>query len=368
MMALVLAGGRGTRLKELTDWRVKPAVPFGGKYRIIDFVLSNCVNSGIRRVGILTQYKSQSLIRHVMKGWELFHPDLDEFIECIPAQKKRGEDWYCGTANAVFQNLDLLHYYKPEHVIVLAGDHIYRMDYRHMLAFHMHHNADLTIASTMVPTSNSHCYGVLSINEENQVIEFAEKPDRPESLPGFPGKSLVSMGIYIFNTGFLIQKLIEDNENISSSHDFGMNIIPEVAPHHRVFAYPFYDLGSGDGYYWRDVGTVDSYWHTSMELIGVSPEFNLYDLNWPIRTASPHYPPAKFVFNEDKRRGTAVDSIVSEGCIVSGARVEHSILSLNVRVEEGSLIKDSIVLPNVSVGSHCDIQNAIIDKECRIPW
>jgi glucose-1-phosphate adenylyltransferase len=366
-LALVLAGGRGTRLKELTQWRVKPAVPFGGKFRIIDFVLSNLVNSDIRKIGILTQYKSQSLIRHVMRGWELLRSELDEFIECVPAQKRLGEDWYTGTADAIYQNIDLIQFYNPKYVMILAGDHIYKMDYRHMLAFHKESKANMTVGCINVPLKEADRFGVMSVNEHYRITGFHEKPDQPVPMPNHEDRALASMGIYIFNTSFLVEQVLEDSKNEQSSHDFGKDIIPPVIDSNRIYAYPFIDFENGRPFYWRDVGTVDSYWEASMELIGVSPELNLYDMEWPIRTSPHHYPSAKFVFNENGRQGKAIDSIVSEGCIVSGADVQHSLLSTNVRVEEQSFVKDSVILPNVRIGPRCRIVNAIIDKECVIP-
>jgi glucose-1-phosphate adenylyltransferase len=366
-LALILAGGRGTRLKELTQWRVKPAVPFGGKFRIIDFVLSNLVNSDIRKIGILTQYKSQSLIRHVMRGWELLRSELDEFIECVPAQKRLGENWYTGTADAIYQNIDLVQFYNPKYVMILAGDHIYKMDYRHMLAFHKSSKADLTVGCIDVPLEEARRFGIMSVNEQYRITGFQEKPEHPVPMPDRDDRALASMGIYIFNTSFLVEQLLQDAKNEHSSHDFGKDIIPPVIESNRIYAYPFIDFDNNLPFYWRDVGTVDSYWEASMELIGVSPELNLYDMDWPIRTSPHHYPSAKFVFNENGRQGKAVDSIVSEGCIVSGADVQHSLLSTNVRVEEQSFVKDSVILPNVSIGPRCRITNAIIDKECEIP-
>lgn len=367
IIALILAGGRGTRLKELTEWRVKPAVPFGGKYRIIDFVLSNCVNSDVRKIGILTQYKSQSLIRHIMHGWQLFHTELGEFIECIPAQKKQGENWYSGTADAIYQNLDILHYHKPKYVLILAGDHIYKMDYRKLLAFHINNEADATIASTYIPIREASNYGVLTSNGNHQIKSFSEKPEHPSPCQDYSEHALVSMGVYLFNIDFLFDHLLSDATDNNSNHDFGHNIIPKMINEDKVYAFPFYDFDHHSTFYWKDVGSVDSYWEANMDLIGISPELNLYDYAWPIRTMANTLPPAKFVFNDEFRQGKALDSIVAEGCIVSGAHIEHSVLSQNVRVDEYSLVKDSIILPNVQIGSHCRIHKAIIDKECIIP-
>lgn len=366
-VALILAGGRGSRLKELTEWRVKPAVPFGGKYRIIDFVLSNCVNSDIRKIGILTQYKSQSLIRHIMHGWQLFHTELGEFIECIPAQKKQGENWYSGTADAIYQNLDILHYHKPKYVLILAGDHVYKMDYRNLLAFHIDSGADATIASTYIPTQEASKFGVITTEDQFKVKSFIEKPESPAPCEDHSDHALISMGVYLFNIDYLFAHLLSDARDSSSNHDFGHNIIPKMIDEHHVYTFPFYDFDHNSTLYWKDVGTVDSYWAANMDLIGISPELNLYDFDWPLRTIANTLPPAKFVFNDEFRQGKAVDSIVAEGCIISGAHVEHSVLSHNVRIDEYSLVKDSIILPNVKIGSHCRIHKAIIDKECEIP-
>lgn len=366
-VALVLAGGRGSRLRELTDWRVKPAVPFGGKYRIIDFVLSNCVNSDIRKIGILTQYKSQSLIRHIMHGWQLFHTELGEFIECIPAQKKQGENWYSGTADAIYQNLDILHFHKPKYVLILSGDHIYKMDYRKLLSFHIDNGAEATIASTFFPTTEASNFGVLTTDDDYRVISFNEKPKNPTPCEHHPDHALISMGVYLFNIDYLFPYLLEDAIDPNSKHDFGLNIIPKMINENQVFAYPFFDIDHNSTLYWKDVGTIDSYWEANMDLIGVSPELNLYDHDWPIRTKANTMPPAKFVFNDEFRKGIALESIVAEGCIISGALVEHSVLSQNVRVNEYSLVKDSVVLPNVVIGKNCQIHKAIIDKECEIP-
>jgi len=366
-LAFVLAGGRGSRLKELTNWRVKPAVPFGGKYRIIDFVLSNCVNSDIRKIQILTQYKSQSLIQHVIRGWNLFHPELNEFIECIPAQKKTGGEWYIGTANAIYQNMDLIHYHNPTYVLILAGDHIYKMDYMKLLSNHKYTGASLTIGAIKIPLEEAFRFGILGTDNENRVISFTEKPSDPEELFNTDTPFYASMGVYIFNAKMLLDILLEDAKSIDSDHDFGKDIIPKIINTEKVYAYPFVDELTSTPSYWQDVGTIDSYWKASMDLIGISPKLNLYDLDWPIRTAPNNFPPAKFIFNDEHRQGSAVDSIVAEGCIISGAHVEHSLLSSNVTIEQNSLIRNSIILPNVRIGSRCRIKHAIIDKGCIIP-
>ncbi|MGK0673287.1 MAG: glucose-1-phosphate adenylyltransferase [Halothiobacillaceae bacterium] len=368
-LALVLAGGRGSRLKQLTDWRAKPGVPFGGKFRIIDFPLSNCVNSGIRRIGVLTQYKAHSLIRHIQLGWGNSNPQMGEFIELLPAQQRIHENsWYAGTADAVYQNLDIIRSHNPEYVLILAGDHIYKMDYGLMLAYHVEKQADLTIGCIQVPLEEAKSFGVMSIDADGRVQRFQEKPENPEPIPDKPDTALASMGIYVFNTKFLYEQLIRDADDPKSEHDFGKNIIPAVINNdYRAFAYPFRDVQSGKQSYWRDVGTVDSYWAANLELIGVTPELNLYDKNWPIWTYQEQLPPAKFVFDDEDRRGMAVDSMVSGGCIISGAIVRHSLLFSNVVVHEHALIQDSVILPNVTVGAGARVRKAIIDKGCIIP-
>jgi glucose-1-phosphate adenylyltransferase len=366
-LALILAGGRGTRLRGLTTWRVKPAVPFGGKFRIIDFPLSNCINSGIRQVGVLTQYKSHSLIRHIQQGWGQFRGDFGEFVEILPAQQRLSEEWYSGTADAVYQNLDIIRSYAPEYVVILAGDHVYKMDYGAMMAFHVAHEADLTVGCIEVPLAAASAFGVMGVNREWRVTDFAEKPEQPTPMPEDPDSALASMGIYVFNTAFLFEQLIRDADLKSSSHDFGKDLIPHVIDRYRVFGYPFRDVQTGDQEYWRDVGTVDAYWQANQELISVTPELNLYDADWPIWTHQEQLPPAKFVFNDDGRRGMAVDSMVSGGCLISGSRVEHSLLFSNVKLNSYSTLREAVVLPDVQVGRHCRITKAIIDKGCRIP-
>jgi len=366
-LALILAGGRGSRLKHLTMWRAKPAVPFAGKFRIIDFPLSNCINSGIRRIGVLTQYKAHSLIRHIRQGWGSLRGDFGEFVELLPAQQRIEASWYAGTADAVYQNLDILRRHNPDHVLILAGDHIYKMDYGPMLAFHVEKEADITVGCIEVPLAEASAFGVMGIDAESRVISFEEKPANPAPKPGAEDVALVSMGIYIFNTDFLFEQLIKDADTPGSSRDFGKDIIPKLLGNYRVFAYPFADSATGGQSYWRDVGTVDSYWRANLELIAVTPELNLYDEDWPIWTYQRQVPPAKFVFDDDDRRGMAVDSITSGGCIISGATVRRSLLFSNVVVESWSYIEDSVVLPDVSIGKNCRIKKAIIDKNCIIP-
>ncbi|MFM8332688.1 MAG: glucose-1-phosphate adenylyltransferase [Candidatus Methylumidiphilus sp.] len=367
-LALILAGGRGSRLHDLTEWRAKPAVPFGGKFRIIDFPLSNCLNSGIRRIGVLTQYKADSLIRHIQQGWGFLRAELGEFVDIIPAQQRLTEDaWYAGTADAVYQNLDILRQRGSEYVLILAGDHIYKMDYGLMLAEHAEKQADLTIGCMEVPLEEAKSFGVMGVDENKRIRSFVEKPSNPPPMPGRPDQALASMGIYIFNTKFLFEQLIKDSDTPGSSRDFGKDIIPSVIENYRVFAYPFRDAQSGVQSYWRDVGEVDSYWAANMELVNVNPELNLYDHDWPIWTFQAQTPPAKFVFDDEDRRGYAVDSMVSGGCIVSGSEVRRSLLFSNVRVNSFCKVTDSVVLPDVNIGRHCRITKAIIDKGCVIP-
>jgi glucose-1-phosphate adenylyltransferase len=366
-LALILAGGRGSRLKQLTMWRAKPAVPFGGKFRIIDFPLSNCINSGIRQVGVLTQYKAHSLIQHIHKGWGFLRGEFGEFIELLPAQQRIETSWYLGTADAVYQNLDIIRQHAPAYVLILAGDHIYKMDYGDMIAYHVETGADMTVGCLEVDLDTARAFGVMAVNENGRVREFAEKPEQPEAMPGRPDRALASMGIYVFNTQFLFEQLIKDADTPGSSRDFGKDIIPSVIGPYRVMAYPFRDTQTGSQAYWRDVGTIDAYWESNLELIGVTPELNLYDMDWPIWTYQEQLPPAKFVFDDEDRRGTAVDSMVSGGCIISGATVRHSLLFSNVLVNSYAQVQDSVVLPNVEVGRYSRITRAVIDKGCRIP-
>lgn len=367
-IALILAGGRGSRLMNMTDWRAKPAVPFGGKFRIIDFPLSNCMNSGIRKIGVLTQYKADSLIRHIQQGWGFLRGEFGEYVDLMPAQQRHDENsWYQGTADAVFQNLDILRSRHPEHILVLAGDHIYKMDYGAMLADHVEKNADLTIGCIEVSLKDATAFGVMDVDDNRRVRAFVEKPEHPPVIPGRTNTALASMGIYIFNAGFLFEQLVKDADTPGSTRDFGKDIIPAVIDKYMVNAYPFLDLQSGEQSYWRDVGTIDAYWSANMELIGVNPDLNLYDKTWPIWTYQAQTPPAKFVFDNDERRGQAVDSMVSGGCVISGAKVRHSLLFSNVRVNSYTTLQDTIVLPEVNIGRHCRITKAIIEKGCEIP-
>jgi len=368
--ALVLAGGRGSRLKQLTDWRAKPAVPFGGKFRIIDFTLSNCVNSGVRRIGVATQYKAHSLIQHLQRGWSFLNGRFDEFIELLPAQQQIEESWYQGTADAVFQNLDIIRRNRPEYVLVLSGDHIYKMDYGKMLAFHDARQADLTVACLEVPLEEAQGFGVMGVDGDMRITSFLEKPKNPPHMPGKPGSALASMGIYVFNAEFLYEQLIRDADDPHSSHDFGQNIIPHVMSRYRVFAHPFADSCvnmQGEVPYWRDVGTIDAYWEANMELTKVVPELDMYDQVWPIWTHQEQLPPAKFVFDDENRRGMAVDAMVSGGDIISGATVRRSLLFSNVRVNSYALVEDSVILPDVDIGRHAVLKRVVVDKRCRIP-
>lgn len=366
-LALVLAGGRGSRLKQLTSWRAKPAVPFGGKFRIIDFPLSNCVNSGIRRVGIVTQYKSHSLIRHVQRGWGFMRGELGEFVELLPAQQRLEASWYAGTADAIYQNIDIIRTHNPKFVLILAGDHIYKMDYGTMLAAHVESGADITVGCIEVPLAEAHAFGVLAVDTEDRIVKFEEKPEQPSPMPGNPDAALASMGIYVFNTEVLIEELLRDAGTTGSSRDFGGDIIPENILRNRVMAFPFRDGATSGPAYWRDVGTVDAFWAANQELIGISPELNIYDKAWPIWTYQEQNPPAKFVFDDEGRRGMAVDSMVSGGCIVSGAYVRHSLLFSGVNVHSYCEIEDSVIFPNVDIGRHSIIRRAVIDKGCIIP-
>lgn len=370
-LALILAGGRGSRLHQLTDWRAKPAVPFGGKFRIIDFPLSNCVNSGFRRIGVVTQYKAQSLIRHIQHGWSFLDGRFKEFIELLPAQQRTAEEtWYQGTADAVFQNIDIMQRHEAKYVLILGGDHIYKMDYSKLLAEHIEKAADMTVACLEVPVEEASAFGVMGVNEAWQVTSFTEKPVHPASIPGQPGKALVSMGIYVFNAAFLYKQLIRDHQTHDSSHDFGKDLIPYLVPRCRVFAHRFLDscvnMASGIPY-WRDVGTVDAYWEANLDLVTVTPQLNLYDEDWPIWTHQEQLPPAKFVFDDDDRRGQALDSSVSGGCIISGATIRRSLLFSNVKVNSFSTVEDSVILPDVVIGRHARLRRVVVEKKCTIP-
>ena len=366
-MAMIMAGGRGSRLEDLTAIRAKPATPFGGKFRIIDFPLSNCVNSGIRQIFVLTQYKAHSLIQHIHRGWGYLRGEFGEFIQIIPAQQQMGEHWYLGTADCIYQNINEIREHAPEHVLILAGDHIYKMDYGPMIAAHTENKADITVGVIQVPLHEATGFGVMSIDEANRVKRFDEKPANPQHVPGNPDAAMVSMGIYVFNREFLIDILKKDAADPDSSHDFGHDIIPEAIEKYRVFAYPFHDVKTRAQSYWRDVGTVDAYFRANLELVYVHPELNLYDEDWPIWTYQEQLPPAKFVLDDSGRIGMATNSMVSGGCIVSGAYVKQSLLFSSVTIDEGSEIIQAVILPQVKIGRHCRITRAIIDKRCVIP-
>jgi glucose-1-phosphate adenylyltransferase len=368
--AVVLAGGRGLRLAELTAHRAKPAVPFAGNLNIIDFALSNCVNSGIRRIGVLTQYKAQSLIRHLKRGWGFLEMNLGEFVDVVPAQQQVDEHWYSGTANAVFQNLEFLCESNPDLVLVLAGDHVYKMDYNQMLRDHCDSGADVTVACIEVALADACRFGMLGVDGDGRVLRFDEKPAQPQALPDQPDRALASMGIYLFGREFLARQLTLDAADADSAHDFGHDLLPALVSRHRVMAHRFERScvnRVGQRPYWRDVGTVDAYWEANIDLVQVVPELNLYDDAWPILSLQRQLPPAKFVFSDLGRRGFALDSLVASGCIVSGAAVHHSLLSSKVRVGEGSVIEDSVLLPNVVVGREVQLRRAVVDMHCVLP-
>lgn len=369
ILAMILAGGKGERLYPLTLHRAKPAVPFGGIYRIIDFTLSNCINSGIRKIAVLTQYKSMSLDKHLRLGWNFFSGELNEYIISVPPQQRVGEKWYQGTADAIYQNIYMIEKDAPEHLLILAGDHIYKMNYAEMFRFHKTKAADATVAAVEVPRQSASAFGVIEVDEDDRIIGFEEKPSRPKCIPGRDDLAFVSMGIYLFNTKKVIKHL-EFDALRDTSHDFGRNIIPEMMKTDRVYAYNFKDENKKEAKYWRDVGTLDAYWEASMDLVSVDPLLNLYDKAWPIRTYQAQNPPAKFVFAQEKkggRLGIALDSIVSHGCIISGGRVQNSVLSPNVRINSYAYVRESVLMENVEIGRHCRIKKAIIDKDVKIP-
>ena len=366
-LALILAGGRGSRLHELTDWRAKPALHFGGKFRIIDFPLSNCINSGIRRVGVLTQYKAHSLLQHIQVGWSHFKRELGEYVEILPASQRYSPNWYQGTADALYQNVDIIRASKAKYVMVLSGDHIYKMDYAPILAAHVEKKAKLTVSCLEVPVEEaSGAFGVMSVDEGNRVLNFQEKPEHPTPVPGDDKVCLASMGNYIFETEYLLELLQQDALVEGSEHDFGKDIIPSIIDKGEVYAFRFRNA-TGDQAYWRDVGTLDAFWEANMEMISPTPQLNLYDRYWPIWTYQSQLPPAKFVFDDDDRRGYAVDSMVSGGCIISGGTVRHSLLFSDVRVHSFSLVEDSIILPEVIINRNAKIKKAIIDRGCVVP-
>ncbi|RMF44747.1 MAG: glucose-1-phosphate adenylyltransferase [Planctomycetota bacterium] len=368
---VVLAGGKGTRLEPLTLDRAKPAVPFGGIYRIIDFVLSNAINSGLRRLLVLTQYKALSLDRHINLGWRpYFCAELGEFLDVVPPQQRIDEQWYQGTADAVYQNIFVIEKDRPEYVLILAGDHIYKMNYQSMLQFHRDMEADLTVGALTVDRESAKQFGVIQVDERNRITGFQEKPAEPQTIPGEENRCFCSMGIYVFTARFLFEQLCRDATEPGSHHDFGKDIIPSIIDTARVFAFPFRDENRKRQAYWRDVGTIDAYYEANMDLISVDPQLNLYDREWPIRTLQPNLPPPKFVFGSDgdpNRRGIAMDSIVCPGTIISGGHVQRSVISTNVRVNSYARVEDSIIFQGVDIGRHAKVRRAIIDKEVHIP-
>ena len=372
-LALVLAGGRGSRLKDLTDRRAKPAVHFGGKFRIIDFALSNCMNSGMRRIGVITQYKSHSLLRHLQRGWSFLRNEMGEFVDLLPAQQRVDEEsWYRGTADAIYQNLDIIrNSTPPEYIVVLAGDHIYKMDYSIMLADHAASGRGVTVGCIEVPREEAKGFGVMAIDEQRAIIDFVEKPAEPPLMPGSADTSLASMGIYVFNADYLYRLLEEDAADPDSDHDFGKNLIPKAVAEGQALAHPFsMSALANPPYsraYWRDVGTVDAYWAANLDLASTTPELNMYDRDWPIWTYQEQLPPAKFVHDEPGRCGQAIDSLVSGGCIVSGATVRNSVLFSNVLVRSFSEINQAVVLPDVQIGRGCRLSKVVIDRRCRLP-
>jgi glucose-1-phosphate adenylyltransferase len=370
-VALVLAGGRGSRLKNLTDSRAKPAVYFGGKFRIVDFALSNCMNSGIRRIGVITQYKSHSLLRHLQRGWAFLKSEMNEFVDLLPAQQRVDEEsWYRGTADAVYQNQDILAAYRADYVVVLAGDHIYKQNYALMLADHVAQGCECTVGCIEVAAEEATAFGVMAVDEGRRITDFVEKPPEPPCVPGKPGRCLASMGIYVFNARYLYRELERDMADPASSHDFGKDIIPKIVKAGLAVAHPFElsCVGGKPGHapYWRDVGTIDAYWDANIDLTATDPLLNLYDTNWPIWTYQPQLPPAKFVHNQEDRRGMAIESLVSGGCIVSGA-VFRTVLFSTVRVHSYSAVNWSVLLPGVQVGRHARLTRVVVDRDCVIP-
>lgn len=368
VLGVLLAGGAGERLYPLTRDRAKPAVTFAGNYRIIDFTLSNCVNSNLRHVYILTQYKALSLNRHIREGWNVVARDLGEFIEILPPMKRVSENWYLNTADAVYQNIYSIGSEQPRYVLVLSGDHIYKMNYKRMLRHHQESGADVTLATILVEPEETYRFGVVDIDRYGRVVGFEEKPKKTATRSPFnPHMVSASMGVYLFNTDVLIPVLLKDAEDPDSSHDFGHDILPKMIDEYRLHAYNFVDENKKEALYWRDVGTLEAYYEASMDMVSISPLFNLYDKEWPIRTHQRQYPPAKFVFGEPGRVGTAINSIVSAGCIVSGGSVRDSVLSPDVRINSYTEVESSILFSHVNIGRHCRIRRAIIDRDVHIP-
>ena len=371
-IGLVLAGGRGSRLKALTDRRTKPAVYFGGKFRIIDFALSNCLNSGVRRIGVITQYKSHSLLRHLQRGWSFLRNEFNEFIDLLPAQQRMDdESWYLGTADAVYQNLDILRAHNPEYILILAGDHIYKMDYAELIADHVAQGKQCTVACIEVPIAEASAFGVMAIDEQRRIVDFVEKPEHPPAMPGKPEVSLASMGIYVFDAKALFAALEKDAATPGSSRDFGKDVIPAMVAAGQAVAHPFglscVKSAPEAPAYWRDVGTVEAYWAANLDLTNTIPELDMYDRDWPIWTYQEQLPPAKFVFNDDGRRGSAVDSLVSGGCIISGGSVNRSVLFSKVHIHSYAEVEEAVLLPEVDVGRGCKLRKVVIDNGCVIP-
>lgn len=368
-MTFIMAGGKGERLLPLTRERAKPAVPFGGIYRIIDVTLSNCINSGLRQIHVLIQYKSHSLQRHLRMGWNIFNSELGDYIDVIPAQQRTGEMWYKGTADAIYQNFFAIAASNPSHVLILAGDHIYKMNYAEMLARHFDTKAVVTVGVTEVEKSKAQGFGIVEVNAEGQIIGFEEKPSNPKTIPGRPNHCYASMGIYLFNRDLLEHALMGDAQRTDSSHDFGKDVIPAAAKNVRTIAYNFKDENKKEAKYWRDIGTLDAYYEANIDLVQVSPLFNLYDREWPIRTYNEQWPPAKTVFADEAsgRMGLALDSLLSSGCIISGGQVKGSVLSPDVRINSFAQVDDSILMEHVDVGRYAKIKRAIIDKDVVIP-
>jgi len=367
ILTLVLAGGKGERLYPLTRDRAKPSVPFGGTYRIIDFTLSNAINSELRKIYVLIQYKSYSLQRHIREGWNIFSRELGEFVDVLPAQMRIGTDWYLGTADSVFQNIYFLNQEKPDMVLILSGDHVYKMDYRRIIEFHKKNNADLTVSVFESPVKEAKRFGVVEINQNNEIQGFEEKPETPKPSPNNPDVCLISMGIYLFNTETLIRRIVEDAKKPESTHDFGKDVIPSTIGKDRVFAFPFIDENKKETKYWRDIGTIEAYYEANMDLVNIEPVLNLYDSQWPIRTFQEQLPPVKTVFSFGERTGMILDSIVSGGCIISGGKVIRSVLSPWVRINSYADVSESILLNNVNIGRYCKIRKTIIDKNVVVP-
>lgn len=371
-VALILAGGRGSRLKDLTATRAKPAVHFGGKFRIIDFALSNCLNSGIRRIGVITQYQSHTLVQHIQRGWSFLNEEMNEFVDLLPAQQRQStEHWYKGTADAVYQNLDIIRRYEAEYVVILAGDHIYKMDYSRMLVDHVQKGGECTVACLAVPLAEASEFGVMDVGEDYQINSFLEKPQNPPCIPGQPDMALASMGVYIFNADYLFRLLEEDMSKEDSSHDFGKDLLPKITAEGVAWAHPFslscVTQNTELPPYWRDVGTLDAYWKANLDLASVMPELDMYDRSWPIRTHMEPLPPAKFVQDRSGSHGMTMNSLVAGGCIVSGSVVVNAVLFPRVRVNSFCNIDSTILLPDVNIGRSCRLRKCVIDRACHIP-